>query len=82
MSLAFISGEGSLKPPSSVLTMLGGREPRPTAGMFRQMLDTLVVRFVDDVFTVEEQSNSEPPHSVLGLDDRPKNMRFFFNNLN
>lgn len=47
--IAFISGNGSLKPPSSVLTLLmtlGGREPSPAAGIFKQMLVTFFDRFV------------------------------------
>lgn len=46
--LATTRGEGSLKPPSSVvvllLTMLGGRAPRPAAGTWKQMLETFLRR--------------------------------------
>lgn len=48
LSFALISGEGSLKPPSSVLTeltILGGRDPSPAAAIFKETLDIFFERF-------------------------------------
>lgn len=67
--MALISGEGSLKPPSSVLMMLGGREPNPAAGMFRQMLDTLLGRLE----AADDGTCSPVGNSWLPLEERPKN---------
>lgn len=50
--MAFISGEGSLKPPSSRLAlvemMLVGREPKPAAGNCTEMLDEMRFDIADE----------------------------------
>lgn len=51
--------------------MLGGREPGAPSGIFKHIVDTLAVRFVDDVFEAD-RSNSPIPHSLFEFDDRPK----------